>query len=174
MIEIHQAFEVFTYQLRELLGVPVVPRFAGAEARWNRLEGWELDRFMREQTAANLATVADALGGMITLLDEIPNMVIRDSIKDTVEMATDGADAGYTAAARGDVVNAFLAARRAAFGAETAFYDKSILALLYFPADEMYAVFLPALLPMSVGLAAVVSKQYQSYKEYRGVAGTQK
>jgi hypothetical protein len=58
---------------------------------------------------------------------------------------------------------AFASSSLGAVSAENAFYDQSILGLLYFPVDEMYAVFLPALLPMTVALLSTAVQHYVSW-----------
>ena len=64
----------------------------------------------------------------------------------------------HLAAAAGDTVGAYMASKEGAAAAEQAFYDPSILGSLYFPQNEMYAVFLPALLPMFVAVLSTVKQ----------------
>ena len=81
--------------------------------------------------------------------------VINDGIQATVEHAVAHFTKSGNLLDTGDLASAFHAARSAATAADQAFFHPSILALLYFPVDEMYAVFLPALLPMLVGVFTV-------------------
>eukprot|EP00729_Bicosta_minor_P007201 gene7202-13475_t len=159
-VDAKAAFEAFSYYLRELLNVPFLPY--SASSMGNTIGVWERDRFMRRQLRNNVHTITDALSGLVALTREIQNMVIGDGIQSTILLATAQSSAVHLAAAAGDTVGAYMASKEGAAAAEQAFYDPSILGSLYFPQNEMYAVFLPALLPMFVAVLSTVKQHWES------------
>jgi hypothetical protein len=82
-------------------------------------------------------TANDALGGLIKLLGEIPNMVIGDDIQSTVVNAADMVERVHQDAAAGRTGRAFVESLGAVRDAEVAFYHPTILGYLYFPINEM-------------------------------------
>jgi phosphatidylinositol glycan class S len=56
-------------------------------------------------------------------------------------------------------MNAFLHSRRAIELAESAFFDPSMTAMLYFPDEHVYAVYLPLFLPAFVPVVLGMLKQ---------------
>lgn len=52
--------------------------------------------------------------------------------------------------ASGRLVSAFAASQEAVTSSERAFFDPSLLHLLYFPDDQKFAIYIPLFLPMAV------------------------
>lgn len=50
----------------------------------------------------------------------------------------------------GHLASAFAASREAVTSSERAFFDPSLLHLLYFPDDQKFAIYIPLFLPMAV------------------------
>ena len=48
---------------------------------------------------------------------------------------------------------------------ETAFFDKSLLKLLYFPDDQKYAIYIPYFLPVGVAVILSLKPLIQFFKE---------
>ena len=51
---------------------------------------------------------------------------------------------------KGSLLQGFEASQNALQLAEDAFFDKSLLALLYFPEDQKYAIYIPFFLPVGI------------------------
>ncbi|XP_020905778.2 GPI transamidase component PIG-S [Exaiptasia diaphana] len=84
------------------------------------------------------------------LLERISNMVIGDQIQKQVQQALDAIHKSKDYLENGKVKEAFFQAKIALVSSEKAFFDPSILALLYFPDDQKYAIYIPLFLPISL------------------------
>lgn len=71
--------------------------------------------------------------------------------------------------AAGHLHSAFQASKEAVTSSERAFFDPSLLHLLYFPDDQKFAIYIPLFLPMAVpillSLAKIVRESRQRKKE---------
>lgn len=69
----------------------------------------------------------------------------------------------------GHLHSAFQASKKAVTSSERAFFDPSLLHLLYFPDDQKFAIYIPLFLPMAVpillSLAKIVRETRQRKKE---------
>eukprot|EP00039_Didymoeca_costata_P013319 m.200554 g.200554 ORF g.200554 m.200554 type:complete len:511 (-) comp15738_c0_seq2:76-1608(-) len=156
----------FIWQLRNLLDIPVLSNYyMNSPCHVNRLDHWELDRFLRRQYQRNMKRTKDGLMGLKQSLEEIPNMVIEDAIQSTVEQSVAHAQSALQAINVGDLPKAFSESNLAMQDAEKAFYNPSILGLLYFPQDELYAVFLPSLLPFFVTMLGITKYYWRKGKQ---------
>lgn len=60
-------------------------------------------------------------------------------------------------------------AKQAHDKAETAFFDPDMLALLYFPEEHKWAVYLPLFLPLWFPLFGNLSSEYKRYKKRKAM-----
>lgn len=151
-MDMERTMGVFLAHFRELLGLgnddrqttlPLAPS-------GGFLRDWELDFLYRLRALENLLLTRATLQSLAHLLSQISNIVITDEIGERVEAAVGEAGAA-AAAARLGRLDAALAASQAAFAAsERAFFDPSLLALLYFPEDQKYAIYIPLFLPVFI------------------------
>lgn len=82
--------------------------------------------------------------------DSISNIVINDDVGLAVHEAFDNIVLAKRLLANNDLQNATVTAKAAFAASERAFYDPSMLALLYFPDDQKYAIYIPLFLPVMV------------------------
>ena len=136
-------FTAFMWYTRQLLDIPVLPYTTQKSV--NVIEVWELERFMRRQLLRNMLVAADALSGITRLLEEITNMVVEDSMSSVATHAAQQAEAALGFMEQGKTFAAYTASAAAAEAAEAAFYDPSVLSLLY-----VFRVHFPRLLPMAL------------------------
>lgn len=120
---------------------------------------------MRLKTMEYLATSTITLTSLAQLLGKISNMVINDHIQQQVEQALGAIRQSTTALQDGNVTAAVFAAKSALRSSEEAFFDPSILELLYFPDDQKYAIYIPLFLPISL---PVLLSLRQAVRWYRG------
>lgn len=73
--------------------------------------------------------------------DGISNIVINDEVGIAVNDAYENIILAKEYLRRNDIYNATVYAKNAFIASETAFYDPSMLALLYFPDDQKYLFF---------------------------------
>ncbi|KAF5281548.1 hypothetical protein FQA39_LY05083 [Lamprigera yunnana] len=90
------------------------------------------------------------LKSLAQLLSEISSIVISDVVADKINQAVLNVIKAEQLLKQNDFKNALLAAKEAFINSEAAFSDPSLLALLYFPDDQKYAVYIPLFLPIMI------------------------
>ncbi|XP_038231869.1 GPI transamidase component PIG-S [Dermochelys coriacea] len=171
-VDVVRVMEVFLAQLRLLFGISQVslPEEFLLESPGNDgLTDWELDRLLWTRTVENIATVSTTLTSLAQLLDKIGNIVIKDDVASEVYHAVTSAQTAMLELASGHLDSAFQASKEAVTSSERAFFDPSLLHLLYFPDDQKFAIYIPLFLPMAVpillSLVKILQEAKQSKKE---------
>ncbi|XP_033627914.1 GPI transamidase component PIG-S-like [Asterias rubens] len=160
-IDTKHSMEVFLAQLRLLIGVPqqaASDQTLLAPPDNTGITNWEYDVLLRGRTIENLATSATTLLSLSQLLKQIENIVIRDDIADQVYQAVSSIQEGHSYLSEGNLYRAFHASKRAIAASEKAFFDPSLLELLYFPDDQKFAIYIPLFLPIGIPVATSVLK----------------
>ncbi|XP_030318278.1 GPI transamidase component PIG-S [Calypte anna] len=171
-VDMVRVMEVFLAQLRLLFGLSreeLPPEFLVEITGNEGLADWELDRLLWTHTMENIATVSTTLTSLAQLLDKIGNIVIKDDVASEVYRAVASAQNAMAELARGRLHSAFQASKEAVTSSERAFFDPSLLHLLYFPDDQKFAIYIPLFLPMAVpillSLVKIVRETRQQKKE---------
>ncbi|NWI70429.1 PIGS transamidase, partial [Todus mexicanus] len=171
-VDMKRVMEVFLAQLRLLFGLSreeLPPEFLLESPGNEGLADWELDRLLWAHTVENIATVSTTLTSLAQLLDKIGNIVIKDDVASEVYQAVASAQSAVAELAAGHLHSAFQASKEAVTSSEKAFFDPSLLHLLYFPDDQKFAIYIPLFLPMAVpillSLAKIVREARQRKKE---------
>ncbi|KAL1454046.1 hypothetical protein WDU94_010339, partial [Cyamophila willieti] len=162
--EAHPVMSVFLNDLKQLLGVNNINTMADIEVvPYNAalLTDWEVDALYRIRTVEQITSSKLTLSSLIQLLDQISNIVITSEVGDAVTEAVSSVEIALDALTQGHL-GAALDLSHAAFNrSEFAFTHPSLLALLYFPDDQKYAVyiplFLPVMIPVILSLHAIVN-----------------
>ncbi|KAK7794501.1 hypothetical protein R5R35_004719 [Gryllus longicercus] len=143
----------FLAQLRLLVGVPElddIPRVSMLPLAASGMRQWELDSLYRVRIMEQLTSAMLTLQSLSQLLGEISNIVIDDEVGDSIQEAVSAVERGIELLHQGNLLAAFEASKQAFLSAEAAFTDPSLLALLYFPDDQKYAVYIPLFLPVMI------------------------
>ncbi|XP_075760544.1 GPI-anchor transamidase component PIGS [Pelodiscus sinensis] len=171
-VDMVQVMEVFLAQLRLLFGISresLPEDFLLVSPGSEGLADWELDRLLWTRTIENIATVSTTLTSLAQLLDKIGNIVIKDDVASEVYRAVASAQIALLELASGHLGTAFQASKEAVTSSERAFFDPSLLHLLYFPDDQKFAIYIPLFLPMAVpillSLVKILREATQSKKE---------
>ncbi|XP_067422045.1 GPI transamidase component PIG-S [Emydura macquarii macquarii] len=171
-VDMVRVMEVFLAQLRLLFGIsraPLPEEFLLESPGSEGLADWELDCLLWTRTVENIATVSTTLTSLAQLLDKIGNIVIKDDVASEVYHAVASAQTAIQELASGQLGSAFQASKEAVTSSERAFFDPSLLHLLYFPDDQKFAIYIPLFLPMAVpillSLAKILQEAKQSKKE---------
>ncbi|XP_063002593.1 GPI transamidase component PIG-S [Elgaria multicarinata webbii] len=167
-----QVMEVFLAQLRLLFGISPGPLPDGALLGNPGSEGladWELDRLLWARTVENVATVSTTLTSLAQLLDKISNIVIKDDVASEVYRAVDSAQKAMLELEQGSLNSAFQASKAAVTSSERAFFDPSLLHLLYFPDDQKFAIYIPLFLPMAVPILLSLVKIFRESRQNKKV-----
>ncbi|KAF3816611.1 hypothetical protein GH733_013959 [Mirounga leonina] len=152
-VDMVQVMEVFLAQLRLLFGIaqpqmPLKCLFSGSKSEG--LTTWELDRLLWARSVENVATATTTLTSLAQLLGKISNIVIKDDVASEVYRAVAAVQKAAEELASGHLASAFIASQEAVTSSERAFFDPSLLHLLYFPDDQKFAIYIPLFLPMAV------------------------
>eukprot|EP00897_Mesotaenium_endlicherianum_P006640 jgi/Mesen1/6003/ME000306S05268 len=173
---------VVVAQLRVLLGLPEapVPSDRWGNRRWTLrhvaasevgVAQWEVDVLVRRRAADDASSAASTLSALSKLVQSLPNMVIRDEIGAQVKSALLSTAAALQAAQQGDYVQCAREGHRARAFAEEAFFDPSVMALLYFPAEHHLAVYTPLFVPVILHTVVAFTKEFLryiwKYREYQ-------
>ncbi|CAH0696718.1 unnamed protein product [Spodoptera exigua] len=141
----------FISQLRKLLGITDAVHVNGAHLEPLRSvtpRQWEIDNLLRIRTLEQLTSAERTLQSLAQLLGEISNIVINDEVGASINSAVESIQRASELMARGDLLQAYNMSQSAFLAAETAFMEPSLLALLYFPDDQKYAIYIPLFLPI--------------------------
>lgn len=124
---------------------------------------WELDAIRRSLTQKQILKTLSSLESISKLILKVSNIVIIEEISDRMHTAVELSIGAIDALSGPDLQNAYKLSSRAYLSSETAFFDPSLLSLLYFPDDQKYAVYFPLFLPVSL---PVVTSAYHLYKTF--------
>ncbi|XP_049627707.1 GPI transamidase component PIG-S [Suncus etruscus] len=152
-VDMVRVMEVFLAQLRLLFGITqpqMPPNCLSPGPPPGGLMTWEVDRLLWARTVENLATATTTLTSLSQLLGKISNIVIKDDVASEVYRAVAAIQKTAKELASGHLVSAFAASQEAVTSSERAFFDPSLLHLLYFPDDQKFAIYIPLFLPMAV------------------------
>ncbi|KAM4546233.1 GPI transamidase component PIG-S [Fundulus diaphanus] len=171
-INMAKVMGVFLAQLRLLLGVQSSPPPSGflvAPCGSTGLADWELDRLMWSRSVENIATATTTITSLAQLLDQIGNIVINDNIAEQVSSAVASLQLAVAELEAGNLGFALQFSKEAILASEKAFFDPSLLHLLYFPDDQKFAIYIPLFLPMCVpillSLLKIASEARQKRRE---------
>ncbi|TMS14197.1 GPI transamidase component PIG-S [Larimichthys crocea] len=171
-INMAKVMGVFLAQLRLLLGVQSSsppPGFRVAPCSSAGLADWELDRLMWSRSVENVATATTTITSLAQLLDQIGNIVINDNIAQQVSSAVTSLQLAVAELEAGNLGFALQYSKEAILASERAFFDPSLLHLLYFPDDQKFAIYIPLFLPMCVpillSLLKIMSEARQRRRE---------
>ncbi|KAJ2081180.1 GPI transamidase component [Coemansia sp. RSA 988] len=182
-------------QLRRLIGVrsgtPLPPhklhtRNGGISRIDTRLatetgiSDWEFDALLRQWLIHNRQTAITTLQSLVRLVDSLKNMVVMDEIKVQVDKSLEAlykAEQALTNILSSDsssfhqcYQHAFESAAAAAAFAEAAFFDPSMVSMLYFPDQHKYAIYMPFFLPVTIPVLAAIKRIILERKRNKAIA----
>lgn len=176
-IDMNKVMGVFLAQLRLLLGVQQVHPPKGFQTQGPGSTGvadWEMDRLLWSRSVENVATASATIISLSQLLDKIGNIVINDNIADKVLSAVTSLQAAIAELEAGNLAFAFQYSREAILASECAFFDPSLLHLLYFPDDQKFAIYIPLFLPMCVPIVISLAKIVNEMRQRRAEKNAKK
>ena len=77
-------------------------------------------------------------------------MVITEPVASKINIAVEKAMRAITFIDTGDYMSALRLSRDSVSNSESAFFDTSLLELLYFPQDQKFAIYIPMFLPLGI------------------------
>ncbi|KAK4009316.1 GPI transamidase component PIG-S-like isoform X2 [Daphnia magna] len=154
-------------QLRNALGVfslqNIEDSYVSLDYDESGVHAWELYLLTRRRTIQFLNQAMITLKSLSQLLEQIGNIVVSEEIKDLVVTSVKMVDAARRAIQNGNLQQAYRDAKVANVCAEKAFFDPSLLALLYFPEDQKYAIYIPLFLPIGIPVLLSLRSVYMHF-----------
>nr|XP_046174107.1 LOW QUALITY PROTEIN: GPI transamidase component PIG-S [Oncorhynchus gorbuscha] len=169
-IDMTRVMGVFLAQLRLMLGVQSStppPGFLVGPCGPAGLADWELDRLLWSRSVENVATATTTITSLAQLLDQIGNIVINDNIAEQVSAAVASLQLAVGQLEAGNLGLALQYSKEAILHSERAFFDPSLLHLLYFPDDQKFAIYIPLFLPMCVPILLSLLKMAAEARQRR-------
>lgn len=171
-VDMARVMEVFLPQMRLLMGIQKVqhlPETVTQSPGNMVVTDWEMDRLLWVRTVENIATATNTLTSLAQLIDKIGNIVINDNIASEVYRAVASVQLSLEELEAGRLLPAFQASKDAITSSEKAFFDPSLLHLLYFPDDQKFAIYIPLFLPVCVPIVLSLLKSGKDLKWRRKV-----
>ncbi|RIA87016.1 phosphatidylinositol-glycan biosynthesis class S protein [Glomus cerebriforme] len=174
--ELKSVMSIFITQLRGLLGVHDVwieaKHTLGATFSIEfvippntAVTMWEFDNLVRRRIAENIVTSITTLKSLSQLVTEIPNMVVLDHIQTEVFLALDNLSKSCKHLHNNQYDLALYHSKKAIELAESAFFDPTMVSMLYFPDEHKYAIYMPLFVPISVPLLVALQREVKSLKK---------
>lgn len=139
-VDSHEVMTVALYLLRRLLGVDgegvVMAGVSVEELTRLTPRDWELDAYLRSGLVNLLNSVTVTLQSLVQLLNDINYIVINDEVGHAITVAYENLVAAKERLAVNELQEALGYAKEAFRHSERAFFDPSLLALLYFPDEQ--------------------------------------
>lgn len=170
-----QPFSQFTSDFYKLLAIPTLPEKLHTcpekkvtKTRASRgvsepFSPWQLDTALRMRHLENAREARKTLGGIVRLIDKIEEMEIHAAVREKILGAIAKLEQLPAAAKEGVLASALLS-RDAVGLANEAFFDPSMMGLLYFPDQHKFAVYAPLFAPIGVSLVAGLVKEIRAWK----------
>lgn len=168
-LDTHWIMTTVLTHLHKLLPVPSVKEEDGVHVMSPtdscKLAEWQLDGLARARVSSYLANIRITLQSLCELVGEISNMVISDEVGGWVWGAVEEWSECGSATREGRLKEATLYCSRSFTQADAAFFHPSMLALLYFPDNQKYAIYVPLFLPVSIPVILSLKVVFGLYKK---------
>ncbi|CAO3676952.1 unnamed protein product [Umbelopsis vinacea] len=174
--------EIFVAQLRGLIGIHDLKKtmsslessyeISFAPAPQTAVTVIEMDAVIKQRIAENIVNSIATLKSLAQLVMDIPNMVVLDHIRTEVQVSLDSLNQACQALQQEDYLKALQHSIHAIERSEKAFFDPTMVSMLYFPDEHKYAIYMPLFVPVSVPLIMAVLKQIKEAKKRKNEAKT--
>ncbi|OTF70532.1 GPI transamidase component PIG-S-like protein [Euroglyphus maynei] len=135
----------------------------------------EIESIVHALVQKHIHETLKSLESIEKLLNKVSNMVIEEKIAnrihDSLEMSMKAAELLNM---NGDISESYEKSWLAYSFSEQAFYDPSLLSLLYFPDDQKYAIYLPLFLPISIPLLHNIFHLFKMFKNRKTIENKDK
>ncbi|XP_065371680.1 GPI transamidase component PIG-S isoform X2 [Calliphora vicina] len=171
-VQTNDIMQIMLYQLQKLLDISVEVttegvKTVGVEQLAPRL--WEYEAYLRRSAITHITTTTNTLQSLIKLLDNISYIVINDDVGKAINSAYELALKAKEALSNNELLKASELAQKSFLASEQAFFDASLLAQLYFPDEQKYAIYIPLFLPIMVPVITSFSMMVKLLKKNRDV-----
>ncbi|KAG2206584.1 hypothetical protein INT46_002839 [Mucor plumbeus] len=178
--DLQPIMKIFISQLRSLIGIhdlqsnisnkfPANYQVTFEPATKSGITTLEKDNLIRSRTLENVVNTISTLKSLAQLVDEIPNMVVEDHISIKVRQSLDALDSVSKALSTESYIEALQSSIKTIELAEKAFFDPTMVSMLYFPDEHKYAIYMPLFVPISVPLVMALLKEIKKLKQAKNI-----
>ncbi|KAI8639212.1 phosphatidylinositol-glycan biosynthesis class S protein [Parasitella parasitica] len=178
--DLQPIMKIFLSQLRSLIGIhdlqsqisnkfPANYHVTFEPATKSGITTLEKDNLIRSRTIENVVNTISTLKSLAQLVDEIPNMVVEDHISIKVRQSLDALDSVSMALSKVSYIEALQSSIETVELAEKAFFDPTMVSMLYFPDEHKYAIYMPLFVPISVPLIMALLKEIKKLKQTKNI-----
>lgn len=128
------------------------------------LAKWEINRLRLHTFAESAISGILSVQALQKLIAQIDNIVINEDVAKEANRAVDLISKSLSISRQSGVIDVGMAVQ-GCVTAERALNDQSLLALLYFPNDQKFAVYLPLFLPTLLPLFGSIIALYKQYRD---------
>lgn len=154
----------FLTQFRDLLGLDFYDGDLVLKVSNQVICPTERDFLLRLGCVENLAVSRMTMQSLSHLLTQISNIVINEDVSKEVFSAVDNYGRALKQAEKGDLESTFEKSQKSFISSEKAFFDDTLLALLYFPEDQKYAIYIPLFLPVAISFYGSLTMIWSSFR----------
>ncbi|OQR80991.1 hypothetical protein THRCLA_11899 [Thraustotheca clavata] len=173
--QIHKMMEVAVAQLRHFLGLHSKPISTSSitqlPAKYSGMALWERDILARFWLEKHWHSTLSALTSIGKLVNDMPQIIVLPRIQTQVNKAiklientTSAIDTPSSLSAL-NTLSMLKDLREAVDVIESAYYDSTMVAQLYFPEEHIYAVYLPLILPLVLPFGFGLVREVKRYKK---------
>ena len=144
--DLKPSLDIFATQLLALLGTP------SASSSVSSSLPIRIDSITRQRTAETLLSASSTMGSLARLALALPSIAIPPTVSTSVSKTLSALEKSCTELRNGRFNRALSEGRLAAIEAEKAFFERTMVAQVYFPDEHKVAVYLPLLGPVGVPL----------------------
>ncbi|KAM0752222.1 hypothetical protein T439DRAFT_324288, partial [Meredithblackwellia eburnea MCA 4105] len=168
--DMNPAFRLFRHQLEALLGVPTPAALAtSSKAKFRTPAQWQVDALIRRRLEEATKETVETLHSIVKLVDDLPNMRVGKEVQRGVKEALNELDTAHQILSTSPA-SALSHVSRAHQLASKAYFNPTMLALLYFPDEHKYAIYTPLFGPVAVPMLVSLLKEWKAWKERRRLA----
>ncbi|KAL0075090.1 phosphatidylinositol-glycan biosynthesis class S protein [Phycomyces blakesleeanus] len=175
--DLQPIMKIFVAQLRSLMGIPNInsmadkmPSTVNATFMSSPITGittLEKDQLIRHRTVENMVNAIATLHSLQQLVTEIPKMVVLDHIALQVQQSLNALQLACDVLSQGKYTPALQYSIEAIELSEKAFFDPTMVSMLYFPDEHKYAIYMPLFVPISVPLVMALLKEVKNISKQR-------
>ncbi|OWZ74350.1 hypothetical protein AYX14_00290 [Cryptococcus neoformans] len=171
------AFHLFTQHLYSLLALPSLPYKPNKlhvppppsplhrpSSLMQPLTPWQMHQVLLARLEENFQEGKKTLKGIVRLVRKIGEMKVGEGVRDTVLGAVIRLER-VQQSANSTALQTFVLARDAVELANKAFFDPSMMGLLYFPDEHKFAVYTPLFAPIAVPLIIALLRELISRRK---------
>eukprot|EP00474_Spongospora_subterranea_P000778 CRZ01236.1 hypothetical protein [Spongospora subterranea] len=156
-------------QVRSLFGFPI-PAWAEPSSHITQVPStvgaadWEINFIKRQRLYYNYISGAEQLRILMKLLDDNRQLPVTVHVAKLVQQSVDSLENCLTSAksrSYNDAYNYCLVGYNAAY---SAFFDETMLPLLYFPDEHVYAVYMPYFVPIAMPILSRIGEIFKLLK----------